>query len=95
MQRLVVFGESIVTMSVRDSHYSPEDIISSDYGLQFAFAITAYDGNRESIEDPRYGTVNAKYVTWGMSESVQAADNSQDYLSYHICTREDLGLVEG
>ena len=68
MQRLIVFGESIVTMSVRDAHYTTNDTISSDNGLQFAFGLTAYDGNREIIEDPRYGTVNAKYVEWGLEE---------------------------
>lgn len=69
MQRLIVFGETVVTNSVRDSHFSPENVyISSDYGLNFAFAITAYDSNRESIEDPRYGQTFAKMVTWGLDD---------------------------
>ena len=36
-----------------------------------AFAITAYDSNREPIEDPSYGTIKAYYKTWGLEDSVQ------------------------
>ena len=65
MQRLVKFEETVVTMSVRDSHYTPDDTITTEDGLKFAFAITAYDSNREPIDDPRYGQVVAKIVSWG------------------------------
>ena len=60
-------------MSVRDSKFTPDqkftDLFEDEPSLQFAFAITAYDDNRESIEDPRYGTVAAKFVTWGLGET--------------------------
>ena len=70
MQRLIVFGETVVTFSIRDSHFSPENVyISTKMGLNFAFAITDYDSNRESVEDPRYGQMFAKMVTWGLDES--------------------------
>ena len=32
----------------------------------YSFGITAYDGNRESIEDPSYGVVKPYYKTWGI-----------------------------
>ena len=69
MLRLSAFEETVVMNSVRDSNFSPEEVvISSDTGLNFAFAITDYDDNRESVEDPRYGQVFAKMVTWGLGE---------------------------
>ena len=55
MQLLTVYGETVVTMSVRDSHYDSNFNISSESGLKFAVAIIEYDGNPEPIDDPRYG----------------------------------------
>ena len=55
MQLLSVYGETVVTMSVRDSHYDSDFAISSEIGLKFAVAIIEYDGNPEPIDDPRYG----------------------------------------
>ena len=55
MQLLTVYGETVVTMSVRDSHYDSNFNISSENGLKFAVAIIEYDGNPEPIDDPRYG----------------------------------------
>ena len=65
MQRLVVFGETVVTMSVKDSFFTPDDTITSEEGFKLAFGLTAYDSNQEAIDDPRYGRINAKYVSWG------------------------------
>ena len=73
MQRLVVFGETVVTMSIRTDFYTPDYVITPTpddpedeaFHLKFAFAITAYDGNRSVTEDPDYGLVKAKYVSWG------------------------------
>ena len=85
MQRLVLFEETVVTMSVRDSHYTPDFNITSEDGLKFAFAITAYDSNREPIDDPRYGRVVAKIVSWGQ-DTAQAVDVNGGILSLHTCT---------
>ena len=50
MQRLAIYGETVVTMSVRDSFFNPEEIfpdeielIHSDFNVAFGF--TAYDAN--------------------------------------------------
>ena len=50
MQRLAIYGETVVTMSVRDSFFNPEEIfpdeielIYSDFNIAFGF--TAYDAN--------------------------------------------------
>ena len=70
MQRLIVFGETVVTMSVRDSHFTfdnvfpfPDAFENQDFDL--AFGLTAYDNVTESIDDERYGQIKAKYVSWG------------------------------
>ena len=61
MSRLVSFGETVVTMSVRDSYFSPEDVFPYDVddlifdGFDLAFGLSAYDSNYENIEDPTIG----------------------------------------
>ena len=53
-----MYGETVVTMSVRDSYFSPEDIFPDDVteltfsNFNIAFGFLAYDGNPEQIEDP-------------------------------------------
>ena len=60
MQRLAIYGETVVTMSVRDSYFTPEEIfpdeielIYTDFNIVVAF--TAYDSVTERIDDPTYG----------------------------------------
>ena len=71
MQRLVVFGETVVTMSIKDSFFTPENefpLEDTEDNLDFnlAFGLTAYDNETEIIDDARYGQLKAKYVMWGM-----------------------------
>ena len=93
MSRLVSFGETVVTMSVRDSYFSPEDVFPNDVddlifdGFDLAFGITAYDSNYENIEDPTIGQVRARYVRWGFGESERYMN-----LNSHRCTEEELGI---
>lgn len=35
----------------------------------YAFGITAYDSNRESIEDPTIGVLKPYYKSWGLKET--------------------------
>ena len=80
MQRLAIYGETVVTMSIRDSHFTPEQIfpeeieqlIHSDFNVAFGF--TAYDGNSERIDDPTIGRIRAKYVAWGLGEEAGVGD---------------------
>ena len=74
-----MYGETVVTMSLRDSYFNPEqifpmdiDLIDSDFKVAFGF--TAYDNNTERIDDPTFGWLRAKYVTWGMSEEAGVDD---------------------
>ena len=71
-------------MSMKDTFFSPEYLFSSDEGMQFAFALTAYDNNRDPIDDPSYGKVSAKIVSWGLGEG--QSFNEGGYLSLHNCS---------
>ena len=50
----------------RVSYFDDDYEFTSDKGFMIAYAITAYDDNMESIEDPRYGQLNAYYKQWGL-----------------------------
>ena len=55
-----------------------------------AFAITAYDSNREPIEDPSYGTIKAYYKTWGLEDSVQGV--AFEEIPTTMCTGDQLNI---
>ena len=55
-----------------------------------AFALTAYDNNREPIEDPSFGTIKAYYKTWGLEESVQGI--AFEEVPTTMCTKEQLSI---
>ena len=65
------FGQTVVTLSVKDEFYSANDVFPDHIenlkynSFSFAFGITAYDGNTESIEDPRYGRIFVRATRWG------------------------------
>ena len=51
LKRLIQASETLVTLSTVDSFFTADDIISSNDGLKFAFALTAYDEVRELQEE--------------------------------------------
>ena len=53
--RLVQFEEPSIMVSERVSHFNDDFQFTSDSGFMAAYALTAYDDNMESIEDPAYG----------------------------------------
>ena len=66
----------------------PDDIENLQHdNFQLAFGITAYDGDTEPVEDPRYGRMLARYYTWGLGDSYQDIET-------HVCSDEELGLLE-
>ena len=67
------FGDTNVNLSHEDSYFDYKQIWSSEDGLQFAFAITAYDNEQESIEDPHYGELLAAYYSWGMGDDMSVS----------------------
>ena len=57
-QRLIFYGEPQIMRNVLLSHYSTDDeFTTEDDGIMIAFGLTAYDSNREPIDDPTYGTL--------------------------------------
>ena len=59
MHNLYWYAETNISTSVNDAYYDSDHVFSSDNGFEIAFAITAYDSEREPIEDARYGTLKA------------------------------------
>ena len=74
LQRLHAYEETVVTSSVKDSYYTEDDVFPDDIenmqynNFQIAFGITAYDGDTESVEDPRFGKLLARYDSWGLGD---------------------------
>ena len=95
LTRLWKFGETVVTLSVKDSYYNMDNIFPDHIedlkfnSFSIAFGITAYDGTTESIEDPRYGRIFARTSRWGFEGL-----NQFEEINTHICSDEELGLAD-
>ena len=85
---LIEFEETDVKTSSRDAYFD-SDFVYSDH-LWYAFGVTAYDSNPESIEDPSIGEVKAYYKTWGglASDSVQGIHYEE--IPLRECTEAEL-----
>ena len=85
MNRLMVYGETVVTMSVKDSHFKATEVFQgNERGFKLAFAITAYDNEEEHPEDlAKYGKMVAYKVSWGLEDS-QGVKTEE--LDTHPCT---------
>ena len=59
MHSLYWYDDTKVLTSVNDAYYADDYVFSSTDGFEIAFAITAFDTNRDPIEDARYGTLRA------------------------------------
>lgn len=57
--KLVTFDETDVMVSSRDAYFSADHVMTEN--LWFAFGVTAYDSNREWIEDPSIGVLSPGY----------------------------------
>ena len=89
LQRLMNNGETLVTLSMRDSYFNDDFVMSTEeHGLQFAFALTAYDNKVEFVDESEYGYVSAKYATWGLDGHSYSDTN----VPIHHCSPEELGL---
>ena len=55
-------------VSLRDSYIDDDFVLSTEQGLMIAFGLTAYDTEKNFIEDASYGKLNAYYKTWGLTE---------------------------
>ena len=62
--KLLTFDETDVMLSSIDSHYDANFEYSEN--LNYAFGVTAYDSNPESIDDPTIGLIKPYYKSWGI-----------------------------
>ncbi len=62
--KLLTFDETDVMISAMDSFFDADYVYSRN--LFYAFGITAYDSNPESIDDPSYGELKPYYKSWGL-----------------------------
>ena len=62
--KLLTFGETDIMVSSKDAAFDTHEIFSEN--LMYSFGITAYDSNRESIEDPSIGVLKPYYKSWGL-----------------------------
>ena len=70
------------------------DSFGFDDGLNFAIAFSAYDSSREYQLPPEYGEIAVNHLSWGPDPN-GGYYLIRERLDTHICTREELGLVEG
>ena len=67
LHRLTVFGETLITSSVKDSYYTKETVFPDDIedrlfdNFNIAFGLTAFDGDEEPVDDLKYGRIFARY----------------------------------
>ena len=84
--KLYEYDETDVMVSSRDSYFTSDFVYSNN--LMFAFGITVYDSNRESIEDPSYGVLKPYYKSWGIKAGYETADWEE--LPTRNCTEAEL-----
>ena len=86
--KLIEFDETDVMVSSRDAFFDTDFVVKQN--LQYAFGITAYDGNPEPIEDPTYGVLKAYYKTWGIDKSSKGVIFEE--LPSRACTTAELNM---
>ena len=77
------YEDTSIMSSSREYYYSDNDILTDKMGFNVAFGLTEFDGKSDYIEDPDYGTLVAKYRSWGLSES---AGTGVSIVSQRRCT---------
>ena len=80
---LVNYDDTHIIEVVSQRVVLESDVFTSSMGLQVAFAITAYDGNTESIEDEEIGVLKAFFISWG-----------ENYVDYNEETLSLTGITE-
>ena len=77
--------------STKDYYFSNE--YQTESNLMYAFGITAYDMNGESIEDPSIGVLKPYYKTWG-NDGSEINEISYIPVAMHQCTEQELQIGE-
>lgn len=88
---MVLYYESDVTIvsNLAEGALTFDDKFSAEQGLFVAAALTAYDGETEIVEEPRYGELVIQHFSWG---NVGSLESSVEDLVSHPCSEQELGL---
>lgn len=70
--KLFTFDDTDVMVSSRDAYFTSDEEYTE--GLNYAFGVTAYDSNREPIEDESIGVLKPYYKSWGIKAGIGGVD---------------------
>ena len=84
--KLLTFDDTDVMVSSRDAYFDSDEEYTEN--LQYAFGLTAYDSNREIIEDPSIGVIKPYFKSWGIKAGVGGIDFEE--IPTRPCTPEEL-----
>ena len=87
--KLLTFDETDVMVSWRDAYFDYNYTYSR--GLAYAFALTAYDGNSEPIEDPSFGVLRPYYRSWGLKD-LDHIGVELDSIPERACSKAELHI---
>ena len=68
MLALVSFDDYKVQLHEKENFYNTTDPFGSEQEFMIAAALTAYDGDPSSIEDPSYGQLRIFMKKWGEND---------------------------
>ena len=83
-----------ILVTKEEQYFDESYEFSSTQGFNVAAMFTGYAADEDSIIDPTYGELVFKYAKWGTDANGDFYD-IYEVLDTHICTKEELGLVEG
>ena len=80
-----------ILSTIKDRYFDDNFVFSYKNGLNFAVAFTAYDGERDWILDPSYGSLIFNSYSWGANED-GTFFTERKKLNSHFCTDYEFGL---
>ena len=81
---LITYDETDIMVSQRDAYFNSSYVLDNDK-MWYAFGLSAYDSDPESIEDESYGMLKPSYESWGL-------DNEEFFqpIPTRPCTKAEL-----
>ena len=91
---VLIHKKDVDILSTRiEYHFEEIDAFGAEDGFNIAVGFTAYDNNREWVLAPEYGELVFNSLSWG-SKPDGTYYLERKRLRTHICTEEELGLLE-
>ena len=73
-----------------ENHFDDSVSVAEEMGFNVAFALSAFDGSSEIVEDPDYATVQAIDRTWGDYNDNKEVNETPK--ASHLCDQSEIGL---